>query len=60
LSFQGLEGRTEVNVLLGGTFVSDYTEAAEIFNKLWNEAVSLVDERTKDEFLETVIKHTWI
>ncbi|MDR1030387.1 MAG: phospholipase D-like domain-containing protein, partial [Treponema sp.] len=39
LSFQGLEGRTEVNVLLGGTFVSDYTEAEGIFNKLWNEAV---------------------
>jgi SNF2 family DNA or RNA helicase len=60
LSFQGLEGRTEVNVLLGGTFVSDYTEATEIFNKLWNEAVPLADTATKDEFLETVIKHTWI
>ena len=60
LSFQGLEGRTEVNVLLGGTFVSDYIEAAGIFNKLWNEAIPLVDENTKDEFLETVIKHTWI
>jgi superfamily II DNA or RNA helicase len=60
LSFQGLEGRTEVNVLLGGTFVSDYTEAAEIFNRLWNEAVPLVDASTKEEFLETVIKHTWL
>jgi superfamily II DNA or RNA helicase len=60
LSFQGLEGRTEVNVLLGGTFVSDYTEAVEIFNTLWDEAVPLVDASTKEEFLETVIKHTWI
>ncbi|MDR1302826.1 MAG: phospholipase D-like domain-containing protein [Treponema sp.] len=60
LSFQGLEGRTEVNVLLGGTFVSDYTEAAGIFNQLWNEAVPLVDSSTKEAFLEIVIKHTWL
>jgi superfamily II DNA or RNA helicase len=60
LSFQGLEGRTEVNVLLGGTFVSDYTEAAGIFNQLWSEAVPLVDASTKEAFLETVIKHTWL
>ena len=60
LSFQGLEGRMEVNVLLGGTVVSDYTEAAEIFNKLWDEAVPLADASTKEEFLETVIKRTWL
>ncbi|MDR2343935.1 MAG: helicase, partial [Spirochaetaceae bacterium] len=58
LSFQGLRGRTEVNATFRDE--SDYTEAAEIFNKLRDEAVSLVDAFTKDEFLETVIGRTWI
>jgi hypothetical protein len=58
LSFQGLRGRTEVNATLRDS--SDYTEAEKIFNKLWNEAVPLVDQTTKDDFLETVVKHTWV
>jgi superfamily II DNA or RNA helicase len=58
LSFQGLQGRTEINVTLRDE--SDYTEAENIFTKLWNEAVPLVDADTKDIFLETVIKRTWI
>jgi superfamily II DNA or RNA helicase len=60
LSFQGLEGRTEVNVLLGGPAVSEYDEAAGIFNKLWDESIPLADDSTKEEFLETVIKRTWL
>jgi superfamily II DNA or RNA helicase len=60
LSFQGLEGRTEVNVMLGGPDISDYIEAEELFNKLWDEAIPLVDASTKDEFLKTVIKRTWL
>ncbi|MDR0628206.1 MAG: phospholipase D-like domain-containing protein, partial [Treponema sp.] len=58
LSFQGLQGRTEVNATLRDS--SDYTEAAEIFNTLWDESVPLADASTKEEFLETVIKRTWL
>ncbi|MDR0599657.1 MAG: phospholipase D-like domain-containing protein, partial [Treponema sp.] len=58
LSFQGLEGRAEFNVLLKDN--ADYEDAEKIFNRLWDEAVPLVDASTKDEFLETVIKHTWV
>jgi hypothetical protein len=58
LSFQGLEGRAEFNVLLKDN--ADYEDAGKIFNRLWDEAVPLVDASTKDEFLETVIKHTWV
>jgi superfamily II DNA or RNA helicase len=58
LSFQGLRGRIEVNATLRDG--SDYVEAEEIFNKLWNDAIPLVDQTTKDDFLETVVKHTWI
>jgi superfamily II DNA or RNA helicase len=60
LSFQGLEGRTEVNVMLGGPDASDYVEAEDLFNKLWDEAVPLVDATNKDEFLENAVKHTWL
>jgi superfamily II DNA or RNA helicase len=58
LSFQGLRGRTEVNATLRDS--SDYTEAEDIFNDLWNNAIPLVDQTTKDDFLETVVKHTWV
>jgi superfamily II DNA or RNA helicase len=58
LSFQGLQGRTEVNATLRDS--SDYTEAEEIFNKLWSNAIPLADQSTKDDFLETVVKHTWV
>jgi superfamily II DNA or RNA helicase len=58
LSFQGLQGRTEVNATLRDS--SDYTEAEEIFNKLWNDAAPLADQATKDDFLENVAKHTWV
>jgi superfamily II DNA or RNA helicase len=58
LSFQGLRGRTEVIATLRDS--SDYTEAEEIFNKLWNDAITLVDQTTKDDFVETVVKHTWV
>jgi superfamily II DNA or RNA helicase len=57
LSFQGLQGQTEINVTLRDN--SDYLEALDIFNKLWDEAIPLVDVSTKDEFFERVIKHTW-
>ena len=58
LSFQGLQGRTEINATLRDP--PDYIEASDIFNKLWDEAIPLVDSSTKEEFLETVIKHTWL
>ncbi|MDR1229901.1 MAG: phospholipase D-like domain-containing protein, partial [Spirochaetaceae bacterium] len=58
LSFQGLQGRIEVNATLRDD--SDYLEAEEIFNRLWNDAVPLVDQSTKDDFFETVVEHTWV
>jgi superfamily II DNA or RNA helicase len=58
LSFQGLQGRTEVNATLRDS--PDYIEAEEIFNKLWDSAIPLVDQATKEDFLETVVKHTWV
>ena len=58
LSFHGLQGRTEINATFRDS--SDYTEASAIFNKLWNEAVPLVDKLTVEEFHEKVIKHTWL
>jgi superfamily II DNA or RNA helicase len=58
LSFQGLQGRTEVNATLRDS--PDYAEAEDIFNKLWDNAIPLADQSTKDDFLETVVKHTWV
>jgi superfamily II DNA or RNA helicase len=58
LSFQGLQGRTEVNATFRDE--ADYAEAAMIFNKLWNSSTLLVDQSTKKEFFDTVIEHTWL
>ncbi|MDR2446452.1 MAG: phospholipase D-like domain-containing protein, partial [Treponema sp.] len=58
LSFQGLQGRTEVNASFRDE--SDYNEAAGIFNKLWDCAIPLVDQSTKDDFFEAVVKRIWI
>ena len=58
LSYQGLKGRMEINATMRDK--SDHVEAVKIFDDLWSEAIPLVDESTKDEFLETIIKHTWI
>jgi superfamily II DNA or RNA helicase len=58
LSFQGLQGRTEVNATLRDN--ADYAEAEAIFDKLWSDAIPLVDQSTKDDFFETVVKHTWV
>ena len=57
LSFHGLEGRTEINATLRDE--ADYSEGSAIFNKLWDEAIPLVDELSKEEFLESIIKYTW-
>jgi superfamily II DNA or RNA helicase len=58
LSFHGLQGRIEINATFREEH--DYTEASEIFNKLWDDAIPLVDDSTKEKFFETVIKHTWL
>jgi SNF2 family DNA or RNA helicase len=60
LSFQGLRGRTEINVKLGGPDSADYEDAERIFNSLWEEGTPLVDESSRDDFFEQVIKHTWL
>jgi superfamily II DNA or RNA helicase len=60
LSFQGLQGRTEINVKLGGPDSADYEDAEKIFNSLWEEGTPLVDESSKADFFEQVIKHTWL
>jgi superfamily II DNA or RNA helicase len=58
LTFHGLGGRLEVNATFRNE--TDYTEASDIFKKLWDDAIPLVDASTKDEFIETAIKHTWL
>jgi superfamily II DNA or RNA helicase len=60
LSFQGLQGRTEINVKLGGPDSADYEDAKKIFTELWEEGTPLVDESSKADFFEKVIKHTWL
>ncbi|GHV05610.1 ATP-dependent helicase [Spirochaetia bacterium] len=60
LSFQGLQGRTEINVKLGGPDSADYEDAEKIFTELWEEGTPLVDENSKQDFFEQVIKHTWL
>ena len=57
-SYQGLKGRNEVNLYLQDGH--DYEDGKKIFEDLWNDAVSLVDSDTKDDFLSFIKEHTWL
>lgn len=50
LSYQGLQGRTEINVRF--TDKGKYTEGKQIFDELWSNAIPIVDENTVDRWKE--------
>lgn len=57
LSYQGLNGRTEINAKFYNE--TDVVEAQEIFEKLWKDSVSLIDKSIVEEFETKVIKNIW-
>ena len=57
LSYQGLEGRTEINVRLKDK--QNHIDAKKIFNELWETSVPVVDQETLPDWEEKVIKHIW-
>lgn len=57
LSYQGLEGRTEINVRLKDK--QNHIDAKIIFNELWETSVPVVDQDTLPEWEDKVIKHIW-
>ncbi len=57
LSYQGLEGRTEINVRLKDK--QNHIDAKKIFNELWETSVPVVDQGTLPEWEDKVIKHIW-
>lgn len=57
LSYQGLEGRIEINVRLKDK--QNHIDAKKIFNELWDSSVPVVDQNTLPEWEDKVIKHIW-
>lgn len=57
LSYQGLEGRTEINVRLKDK--QNHIDAKKIFNELWETSVPVVDQDTLPAWEDKVIKHIW-
>lgn len=57
LSISGLESRNEVNIVSRENHF--YDEGKELFDKLWETAVDVVSDSTKDEFWIKVIKKIW-
>lgn len=57
LSFQGLEGRTEINVRLKDK--QNHIDAKVIFNELWETSVPVVDQNLLPDWEDKVIKHIW-
>lgn len=57
-SYQGLTGRNEVNVYLQDS--NDFEDAVKIFNDFWDDAVDLIGEGNKEEFVNQVVEHTWL
>jgi len=58
LSVSGLTHRNEINVILRDR--STYEVASSIFNELWESAIEIVTENTKDDFFTEVIEKIWI
>ncbi len=58
LSHQGLRGRFEINVI--SRDAANYKEAMEIFDQLWQTAVTIVDKNHLDEFLKEVVQKVWL
>jgi HKD family nuclease len=54
----GFRGTFEINVV--SRKAANYVEARSIFDKLWNEAVVIVDKDNISEFLYNVVEKVWI
>lgn len=54
----GLKGRFEINVILRDS--RSYKEANDIFQKLWKEAITIVDKNNLHDFLYNVVEKIWI
>ena len=57
LSYQGLKGRTEINVRLKDK--QNHIDAKKIFNELWETSVPVADQDTLPDWENKVIKHIW-
>lgn len=57
LSYQGLEGRIEINARF--TEKTAYEDAEKIFNELWETSINIVDETNIDEWNTKVIEKVW-
>lgn len=57
LTYSGLKGQNEINVRF--TSKSEFKDASEIFENLWENAIVIVDKDHITEFNEGVIKHIW-
>lgn len=57
LSYQGLEGRIEINVRLKDK--QNHIDAKRVFNELWVTSVPVVDRDTLPDWEDKVIKHIW-
>lgn len=58
LSYQGLAGRTEINVRF--TDKTKYNDAKQIFEELWSKAVKIVDGASAEQWKEKVVKKIWV
>ncbi len=57
LTHRGLTAQNEINVRFHSK--PEYDEAETIFNRLWNDAIVLVDSEHIADFDNEVIKHIW-
>jgi superfamily II DNA or RNA helicase len=58
LSSSGLRDRFEINVLSRDR--ASFTDAYDIFKKVWDESIAIVDKNNIKEFLYSVVEKVWI
>lgn len=58
LSLEGLKNRFEVNAILNDS--SDYKNAIEVFNELWDDAVDVASKDSFEDFDNNVLKKIWL
>ena len=58
LTHSGLKGRQEINVTFREKHI--FTEGLEVFNKLWDNAVSIASLDNFDEFNRNVLEKVWL
>jgi len=57
LTRSGLRGQEEIDVIFRD---ENFKEGKDLFEKLWNESVNIVNKDNLDEFLHEVIENVWI